>query len=90
MPRSWHGADEHQHHGGRRAAERARRVGPNTTDAALVDAALEAVVARHRREEIDAQYAVSDEIPLDTPDEWGDLQSWHEAIDKRRRATHEG
>lgn len=32
-----------------------------------------------RRAEIDASYAAYDEIPLDTPDAWGDLASWRDA-----------
>ncbi len=43
-------------------------------DAALFDAALEAVVARQRAGEIDAAYAAAYEAhPIDEPDEWGDL-----------------
>lgn len=33
----------------------------------------------YRAAEIDAAYGVYDEIPLSTPDEWGDLESWHDA-----------
>ncbi|MGQ0630180.1 MAG: type II toxin-antitoxin system VapB family antitoxin [Sporichthyaceae bacterium] len=50
-----------------------------STDAALVDHALEALLARHRSAEIDAGYAAYDELPLDTPDEWGDLASFRRA-----------
>jgi len=35
-----------------------------------------------RRAEIDASYAAYDEIPLDTPDAWGDLASWQDAAGK--------
>ena len=35
-----------------------------------------------RRADIDASYAVYDEIPLDTPDAWGDLASWQDAAGK--------
>ncbi len=49
-------------------------------DSALIDAALAAYLARHRSAEIDAAYAAAyDAHPLDEPDEWGDLASWHEA-----------
>lgn len=41
-----------------------------TTDAALVDEALAALVARYRSAEIDASYAAYDDHPLDEPDEW--------------------
>jgi hypothetical protein len=48
-------------------------------DAALFDEALAALIARYRRAEIDAAYAAYDEHPLDEPDEWGDLASFHDA-----------
>jgi hypothetical protein len=49
------------------------------TDAALLDSALAALLERHRAAEIDASYAAYDEHPLDEPDAWGDLASFHEA-----------
>ena len=49
------------------------------TDAALLDEALRALLARHRAVEIDAQYTAYDEHPLDEPDDWGDLQTFREA-----------
>jgi hypothetical protein len=58
---------------------RARAISRGRTDAALVDDALSALLARHRSQEIDASYAVYDEHPLDEPDEWGDLDSFREA-----------
>jgi hypothetical protein len=57
----------------------ARRIRPNTPDSALIDEALEALIARHRAAEVDASYAVYDEHPLDEQDEWGDLASFREA-----------
>jgi Arc/MetJ family transcription regulator len=57
----------------------ARRTFGATTDAALFDAALHALLARHRAREIDAAYAAYDEHPLSEPDQWGDLQSFREA-----------
>ncbi len=42
----------------------------------MMDAALEALAKRHRKAEIDAQYEVYDRIPMNTPDEWGDLESF--------------
>lgn len=57
----------------------ARRLHPNTPDAALIDEALDALVARHRAAEIDHAYRRYDEHPLDEPDEWGDLASFREA-----------
>jgi len=59
--------------------EGARRVRSGITDAALVDAAFEALLARHRAAEVDASYAAYDSHPLDEPDEWGDLASFREA-----------
>ncbi len=59
--------------------QNARRLRMKATDAALVDEALEALLARHRAAEIDASYAVYDEHPLGEPDDWGDLASFREA-----------
>ena len=59
--------------------EAARVLHSGTTDAALVDDALRALLARNRAQEIDAGYAAYDEIPADQPDEWGDLDSWQRA-----------
>jgi hypothetical protein len=59
--------------------EHARKVRSGSTDAALVDEALSALLARHRAAEIDASYAAYDEHPLDEPDEWGDLASFRRA-----------
>jgi len=60
--------------------ENARGVRPNTTDAAMIDEALRALLARHRATEVNASYAAYDEHPLDEPDEWGDLASFREAV----------
>lgn len=57
----------------------ARRVRSGVTDAVLIDAALEALLDRHRAAEVDASYAAYDEHPLDEPDEWGDLASFRQA-----------
>ena len=59
--------------------EHARRVRSDLNDAALLDEALGALLARHRAVEIDARYAVYDDHPLDEPDEWGDLASFRDA-----------
>jgi hypothetical protein len=48
-------------------------------DAALLDEALEALVAKHRSTEIDAAYRAYEEHPIDEADEWGDLGSFREA-----------
>lgn len=57
----------------------ARGVHGGATDAALLDDALRALLARHQAGEIDRAYAVYDEHPLDKPDEWGDLASFRDA-----------
>ncbi len=59
--------------------EEARRLRPESNDAALLDEALAALLARHRAAQIDAAYAAYDAHPLDEPDEWGDLASFREA-----------
>ena len=59
--------------------ENARRARGDLNDAALIDAALEALLARERAAELDASYRAYDEVPLDTADEWGDLASFREA-----------
>ena len=56
--------------------EGARGLRPGTSDAALVDEALEALLRHHRSAEVDASYAAYDEHPLDEQDEWGDLASF--------------
>lgn len=57
----------------------ARRVRAGSTDASLLDEALQAFLARHRSVEIDAAYAAYEEHPLTEADAWGDLASWREA-----------
>ena len=57
----------------------ARTLCSGLTDAALLDQALTALVARNRAAEIDATYVAYDEHPLDEPDEWGDLASFGRA-----------
>ena len=49
------------------------------SDAALLDQALAALLAQHRRAEVDRAYGVYDEHPLDEPDDWGDLASFRAA-----------
>ncbi|MBA2609448.1 MAG: DUF2191 domain-containing protein [Actinobacteria bacterium] len=57
---------------------RARRA-TSANDAALLDAALEALLARERAAELDASYDAYDEFPLDAQDDWGDLSSFRDA-----------
>ncbi len=58
---------------------RARRARADLKDAALLDLALEALLARQRAVEVDASYRAYDEAPLNSRDEWGDLASFREA-----------
>lgn len=59
---------------------RARALQVGTTDAALLDEALEALLARYRRAAIDQQYDEAYSAhPIDEPDEWGDLASFRDA-----------
>jgi hypothetical protein len=57
----------------------ARSLRSGITDAALIDEALAALLARYRSAEVDAGYAAYDEHPVEQPDEWGDLASWRRA-----------
>lgn len=57
----------------------AREAKPGAPDSVLVDAALAALLARHRAAELDAAYAAYDVHPLDEDDEWGDLASFRAA-----------
>jgi hypothetical protein len=57
----------------------ARRIRPDSPDAALLDEALAALISRHRAAEIDGSYVAYDEHPLSEPDEWGDLAEFREA-----------
>lgn len=57
----------------------ARRARSSATDAALIDEALDALLAADRAADIDASYAAYDEHPLDEADEWGDLAAFRRA-----------
>lgn len=57
----------------------ARHLRPGVNDAALVDEALRALLARHRTAEIDSTYVGYDRHPLEEPDDWGDLASFRPA-----------
>jgi len=60
--------------------ENARSAGLGANDAELIDAALTALLAHHRRIETDERYARAyTEHPPDEPDEWGDLASFRQA-----------
>ncbi len=62
-----------------RLLREARALCGGGTDAALLDQALRALLARHRATQIDASYDVYDELPLDEADAWGDLASFRKA-----------
>lgn len=57
----------------------ARTANPQFNDAALLDAALAALLARSRAVVIDNGYSAYDEHPIDEADEWGDLASFRTA-----------
>jgi len=57
----------------------ARRVHSGSTDAALIDEALVALLDRYRSAEVDASYAAYEAHPVDEQDEWGDLASFRRA-----------
>lgn len=59
---------------------RARQARAGSSDAALLDEALGALLARHRAGEIDAAYSSYDAAPIDLPDAWGDLASFRSAV----------
>ena len=61
----------------------ARGVRP-VPDSVLLDESLRAFLRQHRAAEIDAAYAAYDLHPLDEPDEWGDLEAWHQASNAAR------
>ena len=57
----------------------ARRARSGLADSALIDEALVALLSRNRAAEVDAAYAVYDNLPLDESDEWGSLASFRAA-----------
>lgn len=59
--------------------EQARDVKGGGPDSALIDAALAALLARHRAAAVDAEYASYDDHPVAEEDEWGDLASFRAA-----------
>jgi len=58
-----------------------RELRGGVNDATLLDEALEALRARCRTTEIDAQYSAYDAHPLAETDEWGDVESFRAAVD---------
>ncbi len=62
---------------------RARALAPGTTDASVVEAALESLLRSHREAEVDAAYeAAYVRTPLPTTDEWGDLETFLDAASR--------
>ena len=57
----------------------ARSLRKGSTDAALLDEALTALVAQHRAAEIDGMYEAYGKHPIDEPDEWGSLGAFRKA-----------
>jgi hypothetical protein len=57
------------------------------TDSAMLDAALVALLASHRRAEIDDAYTAYDRRPIDEPDEWGDLAAFRDSIGSARKRS---
>lgn len=60
----------------------ARTARAELNDAALLDAALEALLARDRAAELDSSYEAYDAVPIESADEWGDLASFREAASR--------
>lgn len=58
---------------------RARHARSELNDSALLDIALEALLARERAAELNASYEAYDAVPIDSTDDWGDLASFREA-----------
>ena len=54
----------------------ARHARSGVPDSALLDEALAALLGRHRTAEIDAAYSAYDTSPIDSTDEWGDLEAF--------------
>lgn len=62
----------------------ARALSPGGSDASLLERALTALLAAHRRAEVDAAYAAAwSEHPVDEPDAWGDLASFGAAAGRQ-------
>jgi len=59
--------------------KQARRKLKGATDSKVIEEALVMLLNHYRAAEIDASYEAYDRMPLSMPDEWGDLESWHEA-----------
>lgn len=61
----------------------ARSIASWRNDAEMMDEALAALVRQHRAATIDRAYRDGyGAAPIDTPDEWGDLESFHQAASR--------
>ena len=56
-----------------------RKTATGLPDSALMDEALAALLGRHRTAEIDAAYSAYDTLPIESKDEWGDLDAFRKA-----------
>lgn len=61
---------------------KARSLNDGVNDATLIDQALNALIASNRTSEIDKTHSAYDEYPIDTEDDWVNLQSFREAAAK--------
>lgn len=62
----------------------AREVSAGSTDASLVEAALEALLREHHNSRIDEQYAQAyQQVPVQSPDAWGDLAAFLDEAAKK-------
>lgn len=53
------------------------------SDAQMIDAALDALIRQHRAAAIDSAYEMGyGSTPIDATDEWGDLESFHDAASR--------
>lgn len=60
---------------------KARALDPDATDSSVVERALTALLAQHRRAEYDEKFRTAyTEQPLNTRDDWGDLESFGNAV----------
>jgi hypothetical protein len=64
--------------------DRARLAHGGTTDAALFDSAMRAFLAARRAAEIDASYERYVSMPMETADEWGDLEAFRRSLAELR------
>lgn len=54
----------------------ARRLTSPVNDSSLLETALHELIAVHQRRQIAESYQTYEQLPLSTPDAWGDLESF--------------